>query len=157
MPELGRDDAWVRGLGIGVAAGSRTTLGLLGPVAAGAGQPRHPAVRLLATAGIAGEIVGDKLPWTPSRVAGAGPFFRVVAGAVGALQLGAGGSPGRRLAVAGVGAAGALAGTWAGYGWRRLFARRGLPDWPAAVTEDVVALVLAAASLGVRVRRDPAA
>ena len=153
MPEHTSDDALIgglalRGLGLGVAAGCRSTLGLLGPVAAGVGPRRSGAVRLLAAGGVVGELVGDKLPVTPSRVAGVGPLVRAVAGAVGAVQLGAGTTPARRVAVAGAGAVGALAGTWGGYGWRRLVARRGFPDWPAAVAEDVLAITLAAASLG---------
>jgi uncharacterized membrane protein len=155
MPEQTRDSAMVRGLGLGVAAGCRSTLGLLGPVAAGVGPPRGRGARMLAAVGVVGELVGDKLPVTPSRVAAPGPFVRAVAGAAGALRLGAGAPPARRLALASAGAVGALGGTWGGYGGRRLFERRAVPDWPAAVAEDVVALALAATCLGVRPGRSP--
>lgn len=146
MPQRENVDALVRGLAIGVAAGCRSTLGLLGPTVAGTGR-RSTTVRLLAAVGIVGELVGDKLPRTPSRAAGVGPLVRAAAGAVGALQLDAGRPPARRVAASVAGAVGGIAGTWGGYGWRRLFARRGLPDWPAAVTEDAFALALAVASL----------
>lgn len=138
--------AIVRSLALGLASGSRSTLGALGPVAAGVVSPPVPprfrtAARVGAAVGILGELVGDKLPVTPSRVAGAGTLVRALAGAGGAVQLE------RTVPAAAAGALAGAAGAWAGYGWRRLFAARGLPDWPAALLEDAVALALAAVAL----------
>ncbi|PZR52613.1 hypothetical protein DNL40_10875 [Xylanimonas oleitrophica] len=138
----------LRSLLLGLAGGSRSTLALLGPTAAGVvrppGSPRvAAAARTAAAAGIAGELVGDKLPVTPSRVARGGTLVRAVAGGVGAAQLE------RSVPAVLAGVLGATAMTWAGYGWRRLSASRGLPDWPAAIVEDAVALTLAGVATGV--------
>jgi uncharacterized membrane protein len=155
MPDNG-PSALVRSLLLGLAAGARSTLGLFGPVAAGAVRPpgspgAATAARAGGALGILGELVGDKLPAAPDRTAGIGTLVRALAGAAGGFQLrGTGGSgPLPGWAAAAAGAAGGAAGTWAGYGWRRLVASRGLPDWPAALAEDAVALTLAAVATGV--------
>jgi uncharacterized membrane protein len=98
-----------------------------------------------------GELVADKLPFTPNRTA-LGPFVgRLLTGALsgGALAAGAGGS----LAGGAVaGAVGAVAGTFGGYRARTgLVQALGTPDWVVAVMEDVIAvggaiLLVAAAS-----------
>jgi uncharacterized membrane protein len=101
-----------------------------------------------------GELVADKLPFTPNRTA-LGPFVgRLLTGALsgGAIAAGAGGS----LAGGAVaGAVGAVAGTFGGYRARTGLVRAlGTPDWVVAVMEDVVAvggaiLLVAAAGRGV--------
>jgi uncharacterized membrane protein len=115
----------------GVAAGSRTFV----PAGALVLRGRAPRLLLLATVG---ELVGDKLPWAPSRL-DPGPLGgRAVSGAVGAVALGGGG--GGAL----LGAAGALAGAWAGArGRARLSAGGTRSDLPGAVAEDAAALALA--------------
>lgn len=150
-------DIVARSLALGLAAGSRASLGLaapvLGPVPASRrGDPaayvrRPPAtLRLVATLAVLGELVGDTLPTTPSRLENHGPDGRAVSGAAGGLLL----ARRRRapatvmLAATTAGAVGALAGTGVGAAWRSAVARRGWPDLPAALAEDVVALVLAA-------------
>jgi uncharacterized membrane protein len=87
-----------------------------------------------------GELVADKLPFTPNRTA-LGPFVaRLLTGALsgGALAAGAGGS----LAGGAVaGAVGAVAGTFGGYRARTGLVRAlGTPDWVVAVVEDVIAV-----------------
>jgi uncharacterized membrane protein len=101
-----------------------------------------------------GELVADKLPFTPNRTA-LGPFAaRLLTGALsgGAVAAGAGGS----LAEGAVaGAVGAVAGTFGGYRARTGLVRAlGTPDWVVAVMEDVIAvggaiLLVAAAGRGV--------
>ena len=99
------------------------------------------------------ELVGDKLPQTPSRKA-TGPFAgRILTGALSgaALMAGIGGSlaPG-----AGLGAIGAIAGTLGGYAARtRVVRALGVPDPMVAVVEDIVAvggaaLIVMGATLG---------
>jgi uncharacterized membrane protein len=87
---------------------------------------RSPVGRGVAVAAGAGELVGDKLPATPSRV-GAGPLFgRATSGAVvGAVA----------------GALGALAGSWLFYVARKAVVEKtGLPDLVVALVEDAVAI-----------------
>ena len=133
---------------LGVATGCRSSLGLAGPAlldrhrVPGAGAPT--AVRVAALVAVTGELVADKLPWTPARTAPPAPLVRVAGGAGGALRLAA-----RADAVvvlpALIGAAGAVAGTWGGAAWRRWAGAR-RPDWQGALVEDAVALLLAAAA-----------
>ncbi|MFL5519260.1 MAG: DUF4126 family protein [Gemmatimonadales bacterium] len=101
-----------------------------------------------------GELVADKLPFTPNRTA-LGPFVaRLLTGALsgGAVAAGAGGS---LVEGAVAGAVGAVAGTFGGYRARTGLVRAlGTPDWVVAVMEDVIAvggaiLLVAAAGRGV--------
>ncbi len=87
-----------------------------------------------------GELVGDKLPKTPSRTA-VGPFLaRVLTGAFAGAALGAG--HGQRLAPGAiVGALGAVAGTLGGYRARTGLVRAfGVPDYAVAIAEDFLAV-----------------
>jgi uncharacterized membrane protein len=98
--------------------------------------------RVLACAAAGGEIIADKLPFTPSRI-GRGPLAgRVLLGALaGVLYSRERG----RSALAGAGAAalGAAAGSFGGYYLRRGLGQAShLPDPVWAVTEDVAALLL---------------
>lgn len=137
----------VRAVLLGVAAGCRASLGVAAPVLAGRADGSRPpvAVRVGTVLGVVGELVGDLLPTTPSRLRPPGPQSRAAAAAAGGALLA------RR---AGVGvllpallAAGAsTAGTWGGAAWRRRAATRGRPDWPAALAEDALALALARAA-----------
>src|SRR3954451_12382481 len=118
-----------------------------------------------------GELVADKLPFTPNRTA-LGPFAaRLLTGALsgGAVAAGGGragsGSGGGGAVAAGAGgslaegavagAVGAVAGTFGGYRARTGLVRAlGTPDWVVAVMEDVIAvggaiLLVAAAGRGV--------
>jgi uncharacterized membrane protein len=85
-----------------------------------------------------GELVADKLPFTPART-GTGSFIgRIVSGALAgaALAVGLGGS----LAVgAAAGGLGAVVGTLGGYRARTGLVRAlRVPDFPVALLEDLV-------------------
>jgi len=151
-PAHGTTAALVRALAIGAAAGSRSSLGVAAPVLArragdrpGAGSAwRRRLVRAVACAAVVGELVGDKLPTTPSRLDPPGAYVRLASGAVGGVLVARRRTRGLGVvAAAAAGAAGAAVGTWGGAAWRRLAVGE-RPDWPGAVAEDAVALTLAA-------------
>jgi uncharacterized membrane protein len=100
---------------------------------------RAPLGRAALVAAGAGELVGDKLPMTPSRVA-AGPLFgRALAGAVVGLAITDTGRGGLRVSGAVAGALGALAGSWLFYRARKAAVdRTGLPDLVVALAEDAL-------------------
>ena len=87
-----------------------------------------------------GELIGDKLPQTPSRVS---PFPLAARAIFGAL-CGAALAVAASVSVAGgavCGFAGAVVGAYAGYSVRRLLTTRaGLPDLTIALLEDAVAI-----------------
>ena len=88
-----------------------------------------------------GELIVDKLPFTPSRKA-AGPFIaRVVSGALCGATIGAARHPLILMAV--LGAAGAVAGTLGGAALRAKLAPAFRKDLPAALVEDILAIGLA--------------
>jgi uncharacterized membrane protein len=126
---------YLRAFGIGAVAGLRTftapaaILGAEGSTWTGLG-------RLLA----AGELIGDKLPATPSRLSPPALAARVVSGGwcggIVARRLGA-----SRLAGIGCGVLGAFWGAVCGYNLRRYLVKaRGIPDAALAVGEDAVAV-----------------
>jgi len=99
--------------------------------------------RYILLAAMLAELVADKLPFTPDRT-GVGPFIgRIVTGGLAgaALAAGLGGS----LAAGAVPAAlGAVVGTLGGYRARTGLVRAlGVPDFPIALVEDVVAIGIA--------------
>jgi len=88
-----------------------------------------------------GELIGDKLPMTPSRTSAPPLLGRAASGAlVGAALFVSGG---RRAAAGGVlGAVSAVAAAYAGEHLRAAGAQRlGIPDLPLALLEDTVVLV----------------
>jgi uncharacterized membrane protein len=99
-----------------------------------------PAARFILLALMIGELVLDKLPFTPSRTR-PGPFGgRIVSGALSgaALMAGFGGSLGLGAVAGGLGA---VAGTLGGYRARTGLVRTfGVPDYVVALLEDVVAV-----------------
>ena len=136
-------DVLVRSLAIGTAAGSRASLGVAPPLLTSSATGRGATVaKVVAGLGIVGELLGDKLPGAGSRLEPPGPATRMASGAIGALVLARRAEVGVLLPVL-LGAAGGAAGTWGGAAWRAAWVGKG-PDWPAAVTEDAVALSLAA-------------
>lgn len=102
----------------------------------------EPLGRLIAFSA-AGEMVVDKLPFTPARIArqplaGRLMFGALAGGAIG-KEAGSGWSRGTAC-----GAVGALAGSYAGYWVRKTVVdRTPLPDFIVALLEDAVALGLA--------------
>jgi len=108
---------------------------------------RHPAAVGLFTAAALGEYIGDKLPSTPSRTAPLPLIGRLVfGGLVGAILATAFRRP--VLGGIGLGALGAVAGSYGGFYARRgLTTGAGLPDMPVALSGDVTAVMLAVRSL----------
>jgi uncharacterized membrane protein len=102
-----------------------------------------PLARYILLAAMLGELVADKLPFTPSRTR-AGPFTaRIVTGAFAgaALAMGVGGSAALGVAA---GAVGAVVGTLGGYRARTGLVRAlGVPDFTVALAEDLVAVGIA--------------
>ncbi len=132
---------------LGLSTGARASLAVAG-IAAGIRRPgdpvgtallRHRWGRLAAVALVAGELVGDKLPQSPSRLEPTGIGVRVALGALGGAALPVPRQGGRLLGAV-TGAAGAVVGAVAGYRWRMFVAGRGWPDLPAALAEDAVAV-----------------
>ncbi|PWW23649.1 hypothetical protein JD79_02824 [Geodermatophilus normandii] len=123
---------------LGTAAGGRSSLGLAAPALT---APARLPVRLAALAAVAGEVVADKLPGTPSRTVPPSAAFRLASGAGGGALLARRGHAGVVLPVL-AGAAGAAAGTLGGARWRARAGER-VPDWQAALAEDAVVLALA--------------
>lgn len=142
---------------VGVVAGLRSQLGTAAvALTTDPGERARPAnlfagvwaKRITATAAL-GELVGDKLPKTPSRLSPSGITSRMAFGALAAVALASrepGGAP--PAVPAAIGAAASLAGTFGGAYWRRTVADAGRPDWPAALAEDATALLLAYAAVG---------
>jgi uncharacterized membrane protein len=133
----------LRAVAIGVASGSRTTAG---PAAlALTSRGAHLRQRQLAAGvALAGELVGDTLPQTPSRDEPASVIGRsgssLACGAALARRRGEAVVPAALAALVG-GVAGLHGGLW----WRTGYAERlGVPPLAAALMEDVVALALAA-------------
>jgi uncharacterized membrane protein len=100
----------------------------------------HPISLIVFTVLAVGELIGDKLPKTPARIAAFPLLGRLVFGAGSGAALAAIG--GAALVLGGVmGAVGAVVGAYTGYFVRRaLTTRAGLPDLPVALLEDVVAV-----------------
>ncbi len=151
------NDPWARAGALGIAAGLRsmTPLSALARAAreGGEGLPdglRSAALGALIGLAAKGELFFDKLPVAPSRLEPGPLAARVSLGAlVGALAVRRGG----RSAVlgAGVGAAGALLGAFAGNRLRaRAVEATGLPDTVFALVEDALALGLSQAGAGAK-------
>jgi uncharacterized membrane protein len=91
------------------------------------------------------ELVNDKLPKTPSRKVPPQFIFRIVTGSFSgaAIAVGYGGSHGTETVIGGLvcGAVGAVIGTLGGSAVRGALARAFGKDFPAALLEDIVAIV----------------
>jgi uncharacterized membrane protein len=88
------------------------------------------------------ELVGDKLPFTPSRLKPGALGARIVSGALSGAVLC---TAARQSVAAGVviGGFAGFAGAFAGYRARRhLTLDRRLPDFPVAIAEDLCAIGL---------------
>ncbi|MFC0452233.1 hypothetical protein [Rhodococcus jostii] len=135
----------VRSAAIGVASGLRSSTGIAAALLSGAPGSAHRARLLGATVIVGGELVADKHPNVPSRLAPPALAGRVVAGGWGAAAL-ARRDPADTASALIIGTVGALAGSYGGAWWRQWAGRR-MPDWQAALAEDAVALTMAAAAL----------
>jgi uncharacterized membrane protein len=124
---------------LGLATGGRSALGLGAP-----GLTSRDASGLkkaAAAASLAAELVADKLPGTPARTGG-GPLSARLGAAAGGAGLLAGREGVNAALPVAAGVAGAAAGSFGGLAWRRWAGAR-VPDWQAAVAEDLVAVGLA--------------
>jgi len=97
---------------------------------------------MLSAAAIA-ELIKDKLPSTPSRKAPFGFLMRILVGAVGGAVLNIGQGSWAIGSLCGV--AGAVAGTFAGASVRTRLATAFGRDLPAALVEDIIAILGAVA------------
>lgn len=146
---------------VGVASGGRSMTGLA--TIALTTRPGTPSMflnraastpgRVLLTTGAAAELVGDKLPSTPSRLSPQGLTSRLVTGAIGgaALAVRTRTNPGLGALC---GAVGAVAGSYAGAYWRRWAGTEQVTAFVAAVAEDLltVATAVAASALAPQTR-----
>ncbi|MFT4041032.1 MAG: DUF4126 family protein [Thermomicrobiales bacterium] len=137
---------------LGTVAGLRSQLPLALLVLAARRNPaladalpaplRHPMAPAVLTASAIGEIVVDKLPFTPSRLQPGSLIVRSgLGGLAGALLLRSRNESTRAGAI--IGAAWALAGSFAGYYVRTGIVRKThLPDPLVAVAEDGAGIAL---------------
>lgn len=142
-----RRGAVVGSVFLGAASGLRAQLGVATLVAfSGPSLPpifRQPWTRRLLVAAAAGELVVDKLPATPSRLAPPGIAARLVLGAL-AAGLFAQTRQAPWLPAAVLGASSAVVAAKFGHDVRARLAHHA-PDPAVAVVEDALALGLAAA------------
>jgi uncharacterized membrane protein len=131
----------------GAATGLRSQLGVASVVARSdpslPSMFRQPWTRRLVLAAAAGELVVDKLPGTPSRLAPRGIIPRLVLGAL-AAGLSAQTRQASWLPAAAVGASSAVVAARLGHEVRARLARQA-PDLAVALAEDALALAAAAA------------
>ena len=133
---------------LGAATGLRSQLGVASVVARSdpslPSMFRQPSTRRLVLAAAAGELVVDKLPGTPSRLAPRGIIPRLALGAL-AAGLSAQTRQASWLPAAAVGASSAVVAARLGHDVRARLARHA-PDLAVALAEDALALAAAAAS-----------
>jgi uncharacterized membrane protein len=123
-------------LGIGAIAGLRS---MTAPAIITRAIRRKTAANIFAVLA-AGELIADKLPKIPSRIKPGPLTARIISGALSAAALySANNRPARYGAL--LGGAGALAGSFGGFGARRLIVQSlHVPDPVIAVAEDVLAV-----------------
>jgi hypothetical protein len=131
-----------RSLLLGVAAGSRSSLGPGGPMLTDADSGAFKKLSNLAA--VAGELYIDKQPGTPERTSATALPARLASGAGGAGLLAKRQGANAALPVL-AGVLGSTAGSYGGLAWRRWAGAR-MPDLQAALLEDAVAVVLALAA-----------
>jgi uncharacterized membrane protein len=131
-----------RSLLLGVAAGSRSSLGPAGPLLTAADSGAVKKLSCLAS--VAAEVYADKQPGVPDRTSAGALPARLASGAGGAGLLARRQGANAALPVL-AGVVGSAAGSFGGLGWRRWAGSR-MPDRQAALIEDGVAVVLALAA-----------
>lgn len=116
-----------------------------------------PKITALLLANAAGEIVVDKLPFTPSRLMPGSLIVRAGTGGLAGALL-ARGTGVKPVLGATVGSLSALAGSFAGYYVRAgLVGATGLPDPVFAVIEDVTAIATGSHAVGLNRQPHPGA
>jgi hypothetical protein len=131
-----------RSLLLGIATGSRSSLGLAAPTLTA--TDTGALKKLASLASLGGELYADKQPNTPDRTSGAGLPPRLASGATGAgLLARRQGANAAWPVVAGM--LGSAAGSFGGLAWRQWAGTR-MPALRAGLIEDGVALTLAAAA-----------
>jgi len=126
---------YLRAFGLGVVAGLRS---ITAPAVATLGAG-HGAGRTLALVA-AGELIADKLPAAPSRLAPAPLVLRIASGGYAGSTMVARHGGARQTGVL-LGALGAVAGALGGFYARRAAVDRlGLPEVAVALAEDVLAV-----------------
>ena len=143
-----------RSFTIGLASGLRslTPLALLDWTRQRTASPANEVERVLDSPVVAvltgllasGELIGDKLPNTPSRLRPISLLGRMAIGGFAGARLFR--RDGQALIFGALlGAAGAAAGSYGGYYARHALVKATkLPDWPFAIAEDGLAVGLAA-------------
>ena len=125
------------------AIGLGAMLGWIDLGSSWAGFLGHPVAVVVLAMGAALELVGDKLPATPSRKL-PGPFVaRIVSGALAGALIAL--PTGNWIVGAVLGGIGGVLGTLGGHAARRRLAAAFGRDLPAALLEDAVAIVVALA------------
>jgi uncharacterized membrane protein len=148
MPTISADRLARAGL-MGATSGSRGTLGFAAlAVSAGPRMPGAPYTTAALLLAALGELVGDKLPNTPSRLSPRIFAGRLISGALSAAILAHRDRTDRTgTAIAAVVGAGAAAATaWGGVNWRRFASSKLGSDLPGALIEDGATVGLAAAA-----------
>ncbi len=150
-----------RALTLGFAVGLRSQMGNAALALAHGDAPRSarwtgwipfrwPLARKAMLLAAAGEIVGDKLPQTPSRIAPTQLAGRVAFGMFAGAAIGSerkGMAP--ILSGAALGGIGALAGSFGGYHARKwIVEASGAPDLPVALAGDAIAATIAHQAAG---------
>ena len=98
-----------------------------------------PLGRGLLVASAIGEIIGDKFPKTPNRIAPSGLVGRIASGALAGAALGTTGKRDLRIEGAILGGVGAVVGSFVGWSARKLFGTA-LPDPVTALAEDAATI-----------------
>ena len=115
------------------------------------GKLAHPVTLALSTVAALGELVADKAPFAPARIAALPLAGRAVAGAWSAGERARQADrPVARGAL--LGAAGAVAASFGAYYLRRELTRRGASRLGVALAEDALAVGLAALAVASRRR-----
>ncbi len=146
---MGSSAAFVLPFLIGVIAGLRTmmaptavswvaTLGWLNLAPTGLAFLGYRFTPWILTIAAIGELIGDQLPFTPSRLVPMQFGARLISGALSGAAIGA--SSGSLIVGLVAGVAGAVVGTIGGHAARVRMAAAFGRDLPAALIEDAVAI-----------------
>ncbi|MHA4855092.1 hypothetical protein L1080_037150 [Rhodococcus sp. MSC1_016] len=120
-----------------VASGLRSSTGIAAALLSSRPGTTHRTRLLDATVLVGGELIADKNPNLRSRLAPPALAGRVAARGAGAAALAHRDRADTASALI-IATTGALAGSYGGAWWRQWAARR-VPDWQAALAEDIVA------------------